>query len=234
MINLYHTLIADPLLNILVGLYESIAFKDMGIAIIVLTVLVRLAFYPLFQKGLEQQAKIQKMQPLIKELQAKHKSDPAAHSQALLKLYKEHKFNPFASIGMLLIQIPILLALYHLFINIFKPEVLERIYTFVPNPGVINQIAFGLLNLKEPLLILVLLTAVFQFIQARLAMAHTKIEDPAQRITSNVMLFAAPLITVLIFSNLPAAVVLYWLITTILSILQQYFVQRRINAATTA
>jgi YidC/Oxa1 family membrane protein insertase len=235
MLSIYHTLIANPLLNILVGLYETVALEDLGVAIIILTILVRLAFYPLFQKGLEQQAKMQELQPKIKELQAKHKGDHAAHSRALLDLYKEHNFNPFSSVLMLLIQIPILIALYHLFLSIFSPDVLSRLYAFVPNPGALNQTAFGFLNLTESYFTLVAVTALLQFVQARMAMRGVKFNDKAQQMTSQVLVFVAPVITLVIFATLPAAVTLYWLVSSLLSVGQQYLVSyRRANAEATS
>lgn len=227
MLSLYHAIIANPLLNILVGLYETVAFRDLGVAIILLTIIVRLAFYPLFQKGLEQQAKMQDLQPKIKDLQTKHKGDHAAHSKALLALYKEHDFNPFSSIFMLLIQIPILIALYHLFLSIFSPDVLGRLYSFIPNPGTLNQTAFGFLNLTESYFALVAITALLQFIQAKMAISGATFTDKAQKMTSQVMVFIAPAITLLIFASLPAAVTVYWLVSSLLSVMQQYLVSRR-------
>lgn len=235
MISIYHALIANPLLNILVGLYDTVAFRDLGLAIVFLTILVRLAFYPLFQKGLEQQAKMQELQPKIKELQAKHKGDHTAHSQALLALYKEHNFNPFSSIFMMLVQIPILIALYHLFLGIFSPEILGRLYSFVPNPGTLDVMAFGFLDLSQPYFAIVAVTALFQFVQARMAMKGAKFTEPAQKITSQVIVFVAPLITLVVFASLPAAVSVYWLVSSFLSVLQQWLVSyRRANAEAAA
>jgi len=225
--SIYHALIANPLLNLLVGLYDTVAFKDLGIAIVILTVLVRLAFYPLFQKGLEQQAKMQELQPKIKELQARHKGDHAAHSQALMALYKEHSFNPFSSILMMLVQIPILIALYHLFLGIFSPEILGRLYPFVPNPGVLDQVSLGFLDLTQPYFAIVVVTAVLQFFQARMSLSNVTMTDPAQRMTSRIIVFVAPVITLVIFASLPAAVTVYWLVSSLLSVAQQALVTRR-------
>lgn len=224
MIALYHAVISTPLLNVLVGLYQTVAFQDLGIAIAVLTIIVRLAFYPLFQKGLEQQAKMQELQPKIKALQAKHKGKHEEHSKALIALYKEHDFNPFSSIIMMVIQIPILIALYYLFLGIFNEGALQGVYYFIPNPGTLNHLSLGFLDLTQPYLPLVLLTAALQFVQARLAMRGMQQADRAQRLTSQAIMFVAPLITILIFRSLPAAVAMYWLVTSLLSVGQQYLV----------
>lgn len=237
MLDLYHALISTPLLNILVGLYETVAFRDLGIAIAFLTVLVRLAFYPLFQRGLEQQAKMQELQPKIKEIQKKHKGDHEAHSKALLALYKEEKFNPFSGIFMMLVQIPILLALYYLFLSLFKDGALDKLYSFIPDPGTLNQIAFGFIDLSQPYFLLVVFTAILQFVQTRIALSSAPNMDKAQRITGQIMSYAVPIITLVIFLNLPAAVSVYWLVSSLLSVAQQYHAKvkmRRKNAAKAA
>lgn len=222
MLDLYHAVISTPLLNILVFLYDTVAFRDLGLAIAALTVLVRLAFYPLFQRGLEQQAKMQQLQPKIKEIQAKHKGNHEAHSKALLALYKEENFNPFSGIFMMLVQIPILLALYYLFMGIFGADALENVYAFVPHPGALNHVTLGIIDLAQPHFILVVVTAVIQFVQTRIALGSMNTADKAQRMTGQIMSLAAPVITLVIFSRLPAAVSVYWLVSSLISVGQQY------------
>lgn len=229
MLDIYRAVIATPLLNILVGLYDTVALHDLGLAIAALTVLVRLAFYPLFQRGLEQQAKMQQLQPKIKEIQAKHKGNHEAHSKALLALYKEHEFNPFSGIFMMLIQIPILLALYHLFLGIFQADALANLYSFIPNPGTLNVVSLGIIDLSQPYFLLVVVTAVLQFIQTRMALGSIATDDKAQKMTGQIMSFAAPIITLVIFSRLPAAVSVYWLVSSLISVGQQYVAMLRIR-----
>lgn len=234
MLDLYHAVISTPLLNVLIGLYDTVAVRDLGLAIAGLTILIRLAFYPLFQKGLEQQAKMQKLQPKIKEIQAKHKGDHQAHSQALMALYKEHEFNPFSGIFMMLVQIPILIALYHLFLGIFHADALSRLYAFIPNPGTLNTVSLGIVDLAQPYFPLVLVTAVLQFVQTRLAFGRMSNTDKAQKLTGQVMSLVAPAITLLIFSKLAAAVSVYWLVTTVFSVFQQYVATKKISRSDVA
>lgn len=229
MLDLYHAVISTPLLNILVGLYDTVAFRDLGLAIAGLTILVRLAFYPLFQKGLEQQGRMQQIQPRIKEIQQKHKGDHKAHSEALMALYKEENFNPFSGIFMILIQLPVLIALYHVFLSLFHPDALAHLYPFIPNPGSLNGVSFGLIDLAKPYFPMVLVTAVLQFIQTRIALKAAPMTDPAQRMTAKIMSIAAPVITLVIFARLPAAVSVYWLVSTAFSVFQQYAANAKIS-----
>jgi YidC/Oxa1 family membrane protein insertase len=228
MLDLYHAVISTPLLNILIFLYNTVAVQDLGLAIAGLTILVRLAFYPLFQRGLEQQAKMQQIQPKIKEIQKKHKGNHEAHSKALLALYKEEKFNPFSGIFMMLIQIPILLALYYLFMGIFSADALASVYGFIHNPGTLNHVTLGLIDLAQPNFPLVVVTALLQFAQTRIALSSMKNADKAQRMTGQIMSLAAPVIT-LVISYLPAAVSVYWLFSSLISVGQQYLAKSKIS-----
>ena len=229
MIELYHQLITAPLLNILVGLYNTIAFQDLGIAIALLTLLIRLAFFPLFQKSLVHQKKMQEIQPEIKKLQKKHKGNMEEQSKALMALYKEHNFNPFSGIGVMIVQIPILLALYQLFLGVFKEGALDRLYGFIANPGALDPVSLGFFDLSQPYFWLVLVTAILQFIQARMSLAKASNMEPSQKMTMQITTLIVPIITLVIFSRLAAAVSVYWLVSSLLSLLQQYIVNYRDN-----
>jgi YidC/Oxa1 family membrane protein insertase len=115
MLALYHELLYRPLLNILVLLYDI--FGDFGLAIIALTVIVRLILYPVAKKSLEHQKKLRKIQPHLKELQKKHKDDKEKLTQEMMALYKEHEFNPASGCLPLVVQFIILIALYRVFIS---------------------------------------------------------------------------------------------------------------------
>ena len=108
MSNLFNLILTQPLINGLVLLYENITFQDLGLAIIGLTLLIRLLLYPVFYKGMKNQTMMQKMQPEIKEAQKKNKGNREAQALALMDIYKKHNVSPFAPFLYLLIQLPIL------------------------------------------------------------------------------------------------------------------------------
>jgi YidC/Oxa1 family membrane protein insertase len=228
---LYHTIFYDPLLNLLVFLYKTVAFNDLGLAIIFLTVLIRLLLFPIFQKSARYQIVMQRMQPKVAELQKRHKDDKAKQTEALLALYKENKTNPFSGFLFILLQLPILIALYQIFLNILKPEVFERLYGMVVAPEVLNTTFLGLINLSLPSILMVGLAAAGQYFQIKTALP--KLEDgkqlSVQEKASRRMAFIAPALTVFIFYKLPAAVGLYWLTASIFSIIQQELIQRNIK-----
>ena len=109
---MFTTLIVQPIFNILVLIYAVIPGHNFGISIILFTILIRLMLWPLVKKQLHQAKAMRKVQPELKKIKAAAKGDKQKESQMLMELYKEKGINPLGSIGILLIQLPIFLALY--------------------------------------------------------------------------------------------------------------------------
>ncbi len=229
--NFFHIILYKPLLNALIFFYNTAAFGDLGISIILLTILIRLVLFPIFQKSVRNQTLLQKIQPKIKKIQEDHKHDKEKQAKELLSLYKEHKVNPFSGFLFLLIQLPILIILYDLFLKGLNVASFGDLYSFVAAPKNFQTLFLGLINLKNRSILLVVSAAIAQFFQGRLALPKidkTKELSPAERITRQ-MVLTGPLITVFIFFNLPAAVSLYWLTSSVFSIGQQIIINKQIN-----
>lgn len=233
MIALYHTLISTPLLNILVFLYNTVAVHDLGLAIIIFTLLFRIALYPLFQKSMRHQLAMQEIQPKMKAIQEKHKGNYQEQSQAMMALYREHKLNPLSGPFLLIIQLPILLAVYYLFLNIFDAGTLDSLYGFITNPGTLDPLSFGFINLQETNWPIIIITAILQYFQTRLSISKSPASASSSQVMSlKMMSYIGPIITLVIFSYLPAAVTLYWLATSLISIGQQYMINRQAHHGT--
>ena len=175
MIYLYQAIFYRPILNALVYFYETVAGRDFGIAIILTTLLIRLVLYPLFHKGAKHQMALQRLQPKIKKLQELHKDDKQKQTEALMALYKEHGVNPFLSFILLIVQLPILISLYRIILSgLGATGIGSGLYSFIPAPQTINAIFIHLINLKQHSIILVLLAAIAQYFQARLADAEAE------------------------------------------------------------
>jgi YidC/Oxa1 family membrane protein insertase len=232
MIYLYQTIFYRPILNVLVYFYETIAGRDFGIAIILVTLLIRFILYPLFHKSAKHQMTLQRLQPKIKKIQELHKDDKQKQTQAMMELYKEHGVNPFLSIILLVVQLPILIALYQIILSGLRAGGIgSGLYSFVSAPQTINTLFLGLLNLKERSIVLVLLAAILQYFQARLAIYRSPDAgalSPAERMARQ-MAFIGPVITIVIFYNLPAGVGLYWLVSSLFSIVQQLIVNKHVR-----
>jgi len=230
---LFHTIIFQPLFNGLIILQQYVTFGDLGLAIIILTVIVRAILYPFSYKTFRSQMIMQKIQPEVKKIQEKHKDNKEKQAELLMAIWKKHKVNPFSGFFLLIIQLPILIALYRIFLSDFSPATLDNLYPFFTHPEVIKQSFLGLINLREKSIVIVGIAAILQYIQGRLSMFHTKTEKngkPASKMSRN-MVFLGPVITIVFLTALPAAVGIYWATTAAFSIFQQFIIRRSFSAS---
>lgn len=227
----YQQIFYRPILNLLIFFYQTIALHNLGLAIIFVTLLIRLVLYPLFHKGAKQQMLMQRIQPKVKQIQEMHKKDTQKQSEALMALYKEHGINPFSSFLLLLVQLPILIALYWAVRSGLGTGQIVGLYSFISAPQNINTIFLGFINIAQPSIVIILLAAVTQYLQARLAIYKNPNGNanlsPAEKIGRQ-MAFIGPIMTIVVFYSLPAAVGLYWLVTSLFSVVQQFFVNRHL------
>lgn len=229
--NLFNELLSRPLLNLLVLLYENITFFDLGLAIIVLTIIIRIVLFPLFHKIAYHQRLTQKIQPKIKEIQKKYKKDREKQTKAIMALYGEHKINPLTPFLLIILQLPVLLALFWVFREGFSEEALVGLYSFVPQPEVINNTLLGLIDLNERSMIIVVVAAAAQFIQGKLAAAPKEGADPKMANIAKQMVVIGPVMAFVVLLFMPAAIGLYWLTSTTFSIFQQIFLDKRLKEA---
>lgn len=225
---MFFTLLERPLINALIAFYNTIAFHDLGLAIILLTLFIRLLLFPLFHKSARHQMIMQHLQPKLKEIQREHKDDKAKQTEKMMALYAEHGINPFSSILFLVIQIPILIALYRIFLKYLTPESFGALYSFIAHPAALGTTFLGLINLSKPSILMVALAALAQYAQMRLTLVKRKPNEalsPTEKINRN-MMFVSPVLTFVIFYRLPSAIGLYWLTTSLFSIVQQIIVNR--------
>jgi len=170
---LFRTLVYDPIYNVLVGLYDTVAFQDFGIAIILTTVILKFLLLPLSKKQIESQKGLQEIQPKIKELQKKHKDDKETQAREIMALYKREKINPFGGCLPLIVQLIFFIAIYRVLINIDNAEFAVEagtLYPFIPNPEMINTLFLGIMDLTEPNIFLAVITAGAQYWQMKMMM----------------------------------------------------------------
>lgn len=219
-----------PLLNGLVLLYAYLPYKDFGIAIIILTVIIKFIFYPLGAKAIKSQKDLAELQPKMKEIQEKYKNDKEKQSQEIMELYKREKINPLSGCLPLLVQLPVLIAMYRVFWNGLDPEQLSLLYDFVPFLGEINPMFLGFINLSDPNVVFAILVGVFQFLQIKMMSAkktnNSAKEGFQERFQKQTQYFM-PIFIILILWRLPAALGLYILTTTVFTIAQQYLMMKK-------
>lgn len=158
--NIFEILVIQPIFNLLVVLYSLIPGGDFGIALIIFTIIVRLALWPLVKRQLHQVKAMRKLQPELKRIKAKSKGNRQLEASQMMELYKKHGVSPFRSIGILFIQLPIFIALYQV-IQIFtlqRDMIGKYTYDFLENIGPIKVLIEQPEQFKEKLLGIVDLT----------------------------------------------------------------------------
>lgn len=229
--SLYQELLFRPIFNALFFLYNTVSFQDFGIAIVLLTIGIRLLLLPLFQKSLRAQKQMTDIQPDIKKIQEDHKHDKDEQAKRLMELYKEKKVNPFSGCFPILIQLPILIALYQVFLKIFDPAELQFLYSFVSRPDVVHQMAFGVIDLTQKSILLAVFAAVSQYFQAVTMPQAAPIigkksgEPDMAKILSYQMKYFFPVLIFIFSQSLPAALPLYWTVLNLFAIVQQKFIK---------
>ena len=239
---IFNDLLYYPLFNLMVFFYNIIPGNDIGIAIIMLTLLVRFVLYPINTKAIKSQKQLQKIQPKMKEVQAKYKNDKEKQAKALMELYQKHKINPMSGCFPILIQFPILIALYWVFLNGFKDESLSILYTFISNPGHIDPMFIGFVNLSETNIVLAFIAGILQYFQTKMIMGNKKEEDKKEdkkektpeektqdfaQSMSKQMIYLMPVLTFVFAMSFPSGLALYWAVTTLFAIVQQSLIIRK-------
>jgi len=236
-ISFFNIVLYQPLFNGLIVLYQYLPGNDFGIAVIVLTILIRLALYPLGVKGIKIQKTMSELQPKIKEIQEKFKDNKQEQAKATMELFQKEKVNPFSGCLPILVQLPILIALYRVFWKGLQPEQLVYIYSFIPSPEAINPYFLGIINLAEPCIFLAFLAGILQFFQTKIispkkqknkkTISKSKNKDQMaglQDMMSKQTLYFFPIFTVIILWTMPSAIGLYWIVFTLFAIIQQYLI----------
>ncbi len=222
--NLFEIILVQPLFNLLVFITYWMPGHSLGWTIVVITILIRAALIPSVAQGLKQQQRLKQLQPELKAAQEKYKDDKEKQAAEMMALYKKYDVHPLGSCVPLLIQLPILLALYNVFTNGLDTSHYSLLYSFVPRPESINTLFFGI-DLAKPdrWFILPILAGLFQFIQSKMMLRDTMPtgDDATQRVLNTQLQYFMPALTLLISFKLPAALPLYWGVSTLFAIVQQ-------------
>jgi YidC/Oxa1 family membrane protein insertase len=219
-----------PLLNILILLYVWLPVPDLGLAIIALTIIIRIVLHPSYRSSLKSQRDMQKVQPYIEKVKEQYKDDTQKQSQEVMKIYKEHKVNLFGSCLPMLIQLPILFALYRVFIAGLTTESLQHLYVWFPNPPLeLNTVFLDFLHissftidLTERSILLAVLAGLIQLVQSWLTGRYTHV--PGKKNPTALFMYLFPFVTFGIAYTLPAALGLYWATTTLVMAIQQVII----------
>ncbi len=234
----WRNLIYQPMLNLLIVILTYMPGHNLGLGIIVLTILIRTILLIPSQKGMKAQRRMQLLQPKLEELKKKHASDQQRLAQETMLLWKNHKVNPLSSCLPLLIQLPILIGLYDVILGGLNPDRAILIYGFMPEFSIenISSHFLGFNLLEKSLIILPIIVGGLQFLQMKLMMAKQKKDKGAiktmendMKMVNNMMTYMMPIMIAVFTASAPAAVGLYWGTSTLYGILQQLVVNKDVS-----
>lgn len=232
----------DPLYNGLVYLVDIVPTHDIGIAIVVLTIVVKVILYPLSRQAVRTQIAMREVAPEIEALKERFKDKQEEQARAIFALYKERGIRPFSSFLLILIQFPILFGLYWVFWQGGLPNVdMARLYSFVPAPEAVNMRFLNLFDMGGRSMILAALAGGTQYVYARLSMGPRKPrEKTAEPSFSSDMAhsfdlqarYVLPAIVAVIAYTVSAAIPLYWTTSNLFMIGQEFLMGRRFREKT--
>jgi len=233
--NIWNVVLYQPLLNALAFLVSVVPGGDVGIAVIILTILVKIVLFPLSQKSIESQAKMSILTPELNKIKS---SGASKEEQARLTfdLYKQHKTNPFSGCLLVLVQIPIIFALYYVF---FKGINFESglLYSFINVPENSNMLFLGLLDITQKSIVLAVLAGVSQYLQAHFMPkapisstpngATPSFSDSFAKSMNMQMKYIFPFVVAFIAYSISGAVALYWITSNLFMVGQQIYVKKK-------
>lgn len=240
---IYHNIIYQPLYNGLIFLMDVIPWADAGIAIIIFTVIVKLILFPLSKKAVTTQLKMKKVEPELAEIRKKYKEDKTEQARKTMELYRANKINPFMSILLILIQLPIIFGLYRIFL-VGLPQVDgSLLYSFVKIPEMININFLGLIDISGKSFILALLAGISTYIQIKLSVPmQNKPQDPSKELTreekfradfaksmNTQMKFMLPALAFVVSWTISGAIALYWITSNLFTIGQELVIRRTVK-----
>lgn len=245
MTNLWNTFLYEPIYNALIFIINNVTFGDVGFAIVIVTILVKVILFPLTKKSARSQILMKKMEPEIKKIKQDY---PNKEEQAkkTLELYKKYGTNPFSGCLVVLLQMPVIFALYYVFYKGLKVDE-SLIYSFIQIPTTLSTNFLGVFELGEKSLFLGVLTGLSQFIQGYLASPvknklievikdtdsiKDKKTDFQEQLSDSMQMnvrYILPVFIGFIAWKISAAVALYWTVSNIFTILQEWYIRRKLS-----
>lgn len=237
---IWHTFFLDPVYNGLVFFIDAVPGGDVGLAIVLITIVVKVILLPLSLKAARTQFMMREIDPKLQEIKKKFKDKREEQARAMMELYKEAGVNPFSSILLLFIQIPIIIALY---LSVSRgggiplPDInTDLLYSFVPVPETTSMIFLGIVDVAAKSLPLAALAGITQFIQSRLSLPKMKprdkdvepnFKDDFARSMQLQMRYMMPILIFVVAYTISAAIALYFVISNLIMIGQEFIVRHK-------
>jgi len=236
---IWHTFFFDPVYNGLVFFIDIIPGGDVGLAIIATVIVVKTILLPLSIKAAKTQRVMREIEPKLKEIKETLKDKREEQAQAVMKIYREAGINPFASIFLIFLQIPIIIALYFSVYTgggIALPAInVDILYSFIAAPSLVNMDFLGLIDITGRSLLLALLAGLTQYYQVKLAMPDLPPRDPNAapdfkadfgRNMQLQMRYVMPVIIIFVAYGISAAIALYFFVSNLVAVIQEIYIKK--------
>jgi YidC/Oxa1 family membrane protein insertase len=239
---LFNTFLYNPIYNLLVYLIDIIPGGDVGVAVIFLTIIIKLILYPVSLGAVKTQMKMRLVEPELKKIQEAYKDKKEELAKKTFEIYKKNKINPFSSIIILFIQIPVIFALYFAIwkgLPIIKSDIL---YSFIKNPELVSMNFLGLIDVSQSkVFVLAFIAGLTQFFQAKYAMPEFKkpetksdskeisFKDEMMKGMHVQVRYVLPVLTFFISYGLISVIAIYWTISNLFAIGQEFYIRKRVK-----
>jgi len=231
-----------PLYNALILFISIIPLHNVGVAVILFTLIIKIVLFPLSQKSVKTQFEMKQLEPALNELKLKYKDNKQLQAEQTMKLYQEKGINPFSGILLMLIQLPVLMALYYIFLRGGLPSIDHSvIYSFTKIPDIINIKLFGI-DVSGKSTVFAILAALAQFFQMQIIMpkvpkkvreagTNPDFKDELSRSMNMQMKYVMPIVIFIIARNFAVVVALYLITSSLFAIGQEIIVKKKSNSA---
>ncbi len=236
---IWHTFFFDPVYNGLIFFIDIIPGGDVGLAIIATVVVVKLILLPLSIKAAKTQRIMREIEPKLREIREKFKDKREEQARAMMEIYQEAGMNPFAAIFLILLQLPIIIALYFAVYSgggVALPEInTALLYSFISSPDLVNMNFLGAVDISGKSAVLALLAGVTQFFQVKVSMPEMKPKEPGaapdfkEDMMRNMQLqmrYVMPVIIFFVAYFISAAIALYFFVSNLVAIAQEFYVRK--------
>ena len=237
---IWHTIFFDPVYNALVFFIDVIPGGDVGLAIICTVILVKTVILPISLKAARTQLVMRELEPKLESIKKEYKDNREMLAVKTMEVFKDAKVNPFSSIFLLFLQIPIVIALYFSVYSgggIALPGInTALLYSFIPNPESVNMIFLGFMDITAKSLFLAIVAGVTQYIHTNLSLpalkprdanAEPNFKDDFARSMQVQMRYVMPVLIILVAYTLSASIALYFTVSNLMAIAQEYVVRRK-------
>jgi len=231
-----HTILYEAFYNALIFLVSIVPWQDVGLAVILLTIIIKTILLPINRKSIKSQLRLKELEPEIQRIKEEYKDDKKEQAKKTMDLYKEHKVNPFSGCLPAIIQIIIIIPLYYVFWKELAPNS-DALYSFIRFPETINMKFLGIIDLGGKSLFLAVLAGLSQYF-------HTKIASPISSPSINnnkktfqnemmkslsiQMKYVMPVFVGFIAYQVSAAIALYWATSNIFTIIQELAIRKKL------